>query len=374
MRFGTRLIVDLSLLADNFKKLRLLCPQNEILFMVKSDGYGHGMQQIVQYCLENNLCDEFGCATLAEALKLRSTLIGYQFSLYVFSETGLYDAKFHAYYLEKNIFPVISSMEDLKIFLANEDFKYFPLNLKINTGMNRLGIAVEDIDEVMKILKNKQRPEINHLMSHFACASQSVQKIKKNQNQYDQFLQIKKMFINNNFKLHKTSMANSGAIEQKFALDESHIRPGLILYGPSALTAQMRARTCWNGKNIARLETTVLKSFLVKKGDPLGYGATPCPAAGTILILSIGYGDGFATRYRGAVLGKANLKGKIVGRISMDMAHYLISGEQKSFAVGEKIILWGHSQSEFLEFCDQVNTIPYEVLCQLGSRIPRIYY
>ena len=146
MRFRTRLYVDLSLLADNFEKLKELAPKNEVIFMVKADGYGHGMVPIVHFAITELNIKEFGVATLGEAKKLREELADYEFEIFVFSDIQIESKACQEIFLSHRIIPVISNIEDIQIFLENPDFNNFPIFLKVNTGMNRLGILPEEVD------------------------------------------------------------------------------------------------------------------------------------------------------------------------------------------------------------------------------------
>ena len=192
--------------------------------------------------------------------------------------------------------------------------------------------------------------------------------------QYELFKYLKKKITDAGITIKNTSMANSGAIEQGYALEETHIRPGLILYGPSSLVPKYRSLSKWKGKVISRLETYIINVFKVTKGQPIGYGATPCPGNGTVLIIALGYGDGFSTRFEGAAIKGSGLEGKITGRVSMDMAQIFFKEESKpTFKVGDKFEIWDHTQEKILHFSDQTKTITYELFCQLTNRVPRVY-
>ena len=122
------------------------------------------------------------------------------------------------------------------------------------------------------------------------------------------------------------------------------------------------------------METTIISTFPVRKGDPLGYGAIPCPEDGLIGIVSIGYGDGFLSTYQGAKFLFKGEVARVVGRISMDMAHILFPLSLKNDVhVGETFRIWGKDSEELLDLSDELNRIPYELFCQLSPRIPRVY-
>lgn len=373
MHFRSRLNIKLALLEDNFKKLSILAPNKGVLFMVKADAYGHGVIPIVRLSFEELGVKEFGVATLAEALRLRLELPDSQFEVYVFSDLQLSINENKEIFKQNRIIPVIATLTDLDYFLNERDFNFFPLCLKFNTGMNRLGILAKDVEEVASKIKKSGRKSIHHLMSHFSCASFPITN-ENNQSQMDCFSKIKKVFSENSISIEKTSLANSGAIEQGFGLDESHIRPGLMLYGPSSLNREFRKLSRWTGKNLSTLETYIILTFEIKKGMPIGYGATPCPNDGIIAIIALGYGDGFSTRYQGAHLTHRGHQGLIVGRVNMDMTQVLFPIEaKKDIKIGDNLVIWGNDPKDILNFSDETKTIPYELFCQLTDRVPRIY-
>ncbi len=374
MRFRSRLYVDLARLESNFKLLKELCPSNETLFMVKADGYGHGAVPIVRFSHNEVGVKEFGCATLGEALHLRNEIPDGEFEVYVFSDIQIYLAECAEQYLNRRIIPVISNIEDLDFFLGSSDFKHFPLVLKFNTGMNRLGLDLDQVEEVITKVKKNGRKSIYHLMSHFSSASLSMDKSKKNVEQRERFEKLKSDFMAAGLDLERTSISNSGAIEQKAGLSETHIRPGLMMYGPSSLIPAERANSHWKGEIISRLETYIIRVFPVERGTPIGYGATPVPTDGHVAIIALGYGDGFLTRFQGATIPYKGFDGKIVGRVNMDMAQILFPKEAESvLKAGEIFTVWDHDPERFINFAEQTGTIPYELFCQLTSRVPRIY-
>ena len=373
MRYRSRLVVDLDILSSNLDKLKALAPSNEIMAMVKANAYGHGAVPIVRFACQNLGLKEFGLATLGEAIYLRDELPELDFEAYVFSDVQIALQECKEIYLNRRILPVLSNIEDLSFFLADKDFRHFPLILKFNTGMNRLGIKMDDLDHVANLLKKFGRKTIDHLMSHFACASQSMFKVKMNQKQLENFKRLKSELRARGIQVEKSSFSNSGAIEQKAGLEESHIRPGLMLYGPSSLTLPNR-KGVWSGQMISRLETYIIQTFEVGPGEPIGYGATPCPRNGVVAIVALGYGDGIINRYRGAKIRHNGHVGEIYGRVNMDMAQVFFEQDAVcDLRAGDIMTIWDHDQESFLELAESIDTIPYEIFCQLTPRVPRVY-
>lgn len=373
MRLKTGFHIDLGILKKNVEKLRARAPHNKILFMVKANAYGHGVVPIVRYCVEELGIREFGCAATGEARQLRRELPDLEFDIFVFSDVQLELRFSKELYLNQRILPVISSLNDLEEILQDRDFKFFPLCIKFNTGMNRLGIPFEQNLEVIDLLKKYGRDSVYHLLSHFCCASQSI-KNKRTQLQYERFLNIKQSFQEQGIKIENSSMANSGAIEQNFALEETHIRPGLMLYGPSALNPGVESSLPWQGELIGSFKTYVISSFQVQRGTPVGYGGTIIHDDGTIALLAAGYGDGLPTYCQGAPMFFHNYEGKVFGRVNMDMMQiFFPKSSNCPIKTGDHFLLWGDSRERFDYLCQSLKVIPYELLCLVSSRIPRLY-
>ena len=270
---------------------------------------------------------------------------------------------------------MISDLNDLSYFLSEKKFQNVPLCLKFNTGMNRIGLLQKDLDQIISLLKSHNRQEVFHLMSHFANASLEIKEKSMTSRQYEEFSSIKNQLISSGISISRSSIANSGAIEQGYIFEsESHVRPGILAYGASSLIPPLREKFPWKGKLVSSFKTKILRTFDLSKGDPVGYGAMVVPENCTILVLPIGYGDGFS---RGLVKGKINLGGKIgtfFGRVSMDMMTVMFSREDGlSFQEHDLVSLWSDDPLEITALADHLNTISYEILCQIGERIPREY-
>jgi alanine racemase len=376
MKFRSRLVVNLDHLAYNINQIKKLTPQSNILFMIKADGYGHGMIPIARYAITELDIREFGCATIGEALKLREELNDLEFDIYVFSDIQLELLENVDIYLKRRIIPVISNVSELDYILHTPEFRNFPICLKFNTGMNRLGLDPNDTPLIVNKLKQHGRNSVHHLISHYANASFSMDSNDRNIFQRTRFEEIKKFFRDAGITLERTSQSNSGSIEQKVGLRENsgdtHVRPGLMVYGPSSLNVDVPGS--FEGKLVSKLETYILRTFPVAKGEVVGYNSTPCPEDGLIAILAIGYGDGFFNRYSGAHLYHKGFEGVIIGRVSMDMTHVFFPKEaQDKITAHEIFTIWGQSEGDLKKFCKETQTIPYEVFCSLLPRVPRVY-
>ncbi len=374
MRLRSHLEVNLGLLDQNINHLREITKNSEILFMVKADAYGHGLIPVTKFSHFESGIKEFGCASLGEALSLRREIPDGDFEVYVFSDVNLEDDISTELYVNNRIIPVISDEDNLKLFLNDKEFKRFPLCLKFNTGMNRLGIDYQDVEKVIEIIRLSGRKTINHIMTHFSCASLSMKTNKRNIEQMNRFKEIKSTIKYSGIDILHSSIANSGAIEQGVGLEESHIRPGLMLYGPSSLMPNLAHSSLWNGSNISSLKTNIIKVSEVEKGTPIGYGASACPDSGVMAIVALGYGDGLSTTFTGTDLKIDNKQMKIIGRVNMDMTCLLYKGGKKSdFQIGDSLKIWDHDGYNVSQICKRAKMIPYEVFTSITNRVPKIY-
>jgi alanine racemase len=369
MRNSTELSVNLSHLAFNYALLKKRIPNNQEIFMVKANAYGHGLLEIVQFSYENLGVTEFGCASLGEAMTIRKYLPKLKCQIYVFSDSELKREDCREQYVDYNIFPVIHCLEDLKIVLNDSNLKWLPLTLKFDTGMHRLGMSTDEIDQVIELLKSHDRKEVHHLMTHFASSYLLIKEEDRTHRQYTKFLEVKSEFENAKISIKDTSCANSGAIEQNFGLEHSHVRPGLMLYGPAATGR----KDFWSGKTISTLKTKILKLMPVKKGTPIGYGGHICAKNGFIMYLPIGYGDGFLTFFTGGNLKVEGKTAKVLGRVNMDLTALFFEVLPLGVKAESEIIIWNDSEFDISELSTQMKTIPYQLFTAITSRVPRRY-
>ena len=374
MRSNRRLLISLNHLAFNFQELKKICPDNQVLFMVKADAYGHGAVPMVNFCFEELGIGEFGCASFSEAMLLRKSLPGRNFTTYIFSDFDLSDETQRDGIVSQNIIPVIFNWRDLDIYLQEKQFGKTPLCLKFNTGMNRLGFSHSEAEKVADRLLKEGRKSVQHLMTHLACADRSVQTHPGSQQQLKRFKEIKAIFRAKGVAIDSSSCANSGLIEQREGIrEDSHVRPGLMLYGPSALAEKTTLKhSRWQGKNISQLEALIIKVQSVEVGSTIGYGEYKLSRAGELAIISLGYGDGFTNSFQGIKFGRDQAIGEVVGQVNMDMV-YLLFPPGTALQEGESFVLWDHHPQSIYKLSRETGIIIYQLFCQLTARISRQY-
>jgi alanine racemase len=367
MRHSSYLEVNLDLLGQNFERIQSLAPKAEVLPMVKSDAYGNGIIPISEFLVREHKVKTLGCASLGEALHLLKSSPGLKAQLLVFSDNEIQNEKLRQSYLDHNIVPVLHHRSHLEVMVRDSSLFKIPLILKVNTGMNRLGLSLEDLEEYLPLLKKRG---VRHLLTHFARATDLLKADDKTHRQYDEFKKMQKFLKDAGVEIEKTSVSNSGAIEQEFGINETYVRPGLMLYGPPSVLQPI----IWKGHQTSRLVTKVLTSFQVKKGTPIGYGVNVADKDCFMVIIPMGYGDGLIAYGSGTKLSINGQPGKIFGRINMDMAFIQFDPAAEKDIKNEDVVeLWNHDNHVITDIATQNKTIPYQLMCGISSRIPRIY-
>ncbi len=366
MRHSSYLEINLSLLASNVEKIKKLSGKATPIPMVKANAYGNGIVPIARFLVQELGFKKIGVAALGEALEIFKECPGLDTEIMVFSDTEVHDDKLREAYKNFNITPVLQQRSDLESILNDSQMNHLPLVIKINSGMNRLGFNLEELSAITPQLKKRG---VKHLLSHFATSFYVKKEGDKIERQYEEFRKIKKLLIDSGIEVQETSIANSGAIEQKIAIDETYVRPGLMLYGPHSVEPKI-----WDGHQISRLVTKVIKTFPIKKGTPAGYGVNVAGEHGFMIVIALGYGDGFTTFMSGVELTINGYKGRVFGRVNMDLAFIMFdSSVEGKIKVDDVVEIWGHNDQNITNIADQIKTHAYQMMCGITSRIPRIY-
>jgi len=365
MRHTSFLEINLRLLQENLTKISTLSSA-EIIPMVKANAYGNGLVPISQFLSLESGVSKLGCASLGEALEINQSCPDIKSEILVFSDTEMLNPEMHEAYQNFRITPVIHQKAELDVFLRSEVFKRVPLVLKLNTGMNRLGLTLDELREIAPKLKGRG---VDHLMTHFACSYYASKEGDKTSRQLAAFNEAQEILKSAGVEVRATSLANSGAIEQKIATNETYVRPGLMLYGPYSVEPRI-----WDGHQISRFVTKVLKVFRVKKGTPVGYGVNVASEDGVMVVLPVGYGDGILTFASGTILTIKGMRCKIFGRVNMDMTFLMFPPEAEGkFRTDEAIEIWNHDNRVISDIANQMKTHTYQLMCAISNRIPRIY-
>ncbi len=348
--------IDLTALQHNLNVVRSKVKARSILAMIKSNAYGHGLIQVASAL---NQADAFGVATLAEAELLRDAGINHP----IVVMSGFFSASELPYFVNQNLTAVIHHDWQIDILQKTPGIKPLNVWLKIDTGMHRLGFSKEVAESAHKRLHHLEwvnRPIA--VMTHLADAENKDQSFTHQQ-------------LNDFFKLTSqlpgpTSIANSAAI---LAIRDSWadwVRPGIMLYGVSPFTGRVGEDE--GLRPVMTLSSRIIAIKSLKRGDRIGYnGVWQCPEDMPVGVVAMGYGDGYPRHARCNTPTLVNgVVCPLVGRVSMDLLTIDLRPNPKA-TVGDEVILWGKGLP-VETIADYSDTIAYELLCNLTSRVEQL--
>ena len=351
--------IDTRALRGNLARLRAAAPGARVMAVIKANAYGHGQ---VPTALALSGADAFAVARIEEAVALRSAGITQPIVLL----EGIVNAGQLAEAAQFQLELVVHDPGQVALLEAFRGSHRFSLWLKVDTGMNRLGLRPEQFSAAWQRLAALQpRPLALRVLTHLASADE-----RNGAQTAEQLARLAPLLADLAAAglEPEVSVANSAAI---LSLPETHrqwVRPGLALYGASPFAGERGAQL--GLAPAMTLLTTVIACRELKAGERVGYGATWQAQRPTQLaILAGGYGDGLLRSLpNGAPVWMAGQRVPMVGRISMDMLAVDVTGIA-GVHVGTQAELWGtHLPVE--ELAQLAGTIPYELLCGVSQRVP----
>lgn len=345
---NSRVLIDHSALKHNFQCVKQLAPDSKVMPVIKADAYGHGMADVA---MQLDQADAYAVAMLGEAVALREA--GVSKPIVVFH--GYEDMEQLQQMAHLQLQPAIHHLSQLQL-LESYSGAGLDVWLKIDTGMHRLGIALEQVDDY--VAKLSRHPSINgfSMMSHFANADVPDNSLNT--------AQIENMLKANNTVGAECSLANSAAV---CALSNSHldwVRPGIMLYGASPLTGV--SAESLGLQPVMRFESRLISVQHLHADDAIGYGSSwRCPQDMAIGIVPVGYGDGYPRHAsNGTPVAVNGVRTSLIGRVSMDSLYVDIRGMDAE--VGDPVELWGDTVPVD-EVAQSAATIAYELLCAAGN-------
>ncbi|CAG5078656.1 alanine racemase [Parvicella tangerina] len=357
----SKLTIDLGALRNNVKAYQqLLSKDVKLLCMVKAFGYGSGSKEIGLTLEECNV-DYLGVAYADEGKRLRMDKID--------TPTIVMNAKKSSFdtIIDYELEPSIYSFRQLNDFiraLIDLDIKSYPIHIKIDTGMRRLGFMTEDVEELISTLSSQPEVRVKSIFSHLAASDDPKEDLFTNK-QIQQFQYVcHKIESGVGYDCIKHILNTSG-IERFPHAQMDMVRLGLGMYG---VTKGLPAI-----ENVGVLTTNISQVKNVKKGESIGYGRAQFALKDmTIGVIPIGYADGFS---RNLSCGKGHVwvngcLAKVVGNVCMDMT--MIDLTDIPAKEGDEIEIFGKNRSIY-ELSEEMETIPYEVLTSISKRVQRVY-
>ncbi|MBB5637472.1 alanine racemase [Pedobacter cryoconitis] len=361
---GTVMEIDLNALASNLKFYKSkLAPGVKVMAMVKAFSYGSGSFEIANL-LQYHQVDYLAVAYADEGIALRKA--GITLPVMVMSPEPFAFEAILKYKLE----PELYNMEILKAFIAflPETQQAYPVHIKIDTGMHRLGFEEPDLAELLPLLNQTKKIKVVSAFSHLA-ASEDEKHDEFTGYQLQTYLHLStalRKSLGYDFIRH---ISNTSAITRHPEAQLDMVRIGIGLYGyDSGLKDQTGLRT------VAVLKTTITQIKNVGPKDTIGYGRWGVlPDGGTTATVKIGYADGYRRSFSNGV-GKMLVNGKsapVIGTIAMDMCMLDVTGLDAK--TGDEVIIF-NNELTIADLAEQIGTIPYEILTNISQRVKRIYF
>jgi alanine racemase len=360
----TILEVNLNALASNLQFYRSkLQPQTKVMAMVKAFSYGSGSFEIANL-LQYHKVDYLAVAYADEGIALRKA--GITLPIMVMSpEPSAFEAM-----VKHELEPEIYSSSILRSFLnfLPAYTKDFPIHLKLDTGMHRLGFEERDLPSLLELLKDQEAIHIVSIFSHLVASDDPLHDEFSTQ-QLQLFNQLyEKISKHLNYSPIKHALNTSG-ITRWPAAQMDMVRIGIGLYGFDSALIQNRGL-----QTVAVLKTTVTQVRQIAPGDTIGYSRKGImPQGGKIATVKIGYADGYSRSF-GNGTGKMKINGQLVptiGSICMDMCMLDVTG--LNVKIGDEVIVFD-AEHTIVELARQANTIPYEILTNISQRVKRVYF
>ena len=359
----SRLELDLSGCRDNYKYFRgLLKPQTKMLVLVKANAYGHGAVEFAKMMTEAG-ADYLAVAYPVEGMELREAGI-HKPILVLTAGTDFFNE-----IIDNNLEPSIPNTSALDILcktLEERDIRNFPIHIKLDTGMHRLGFMTSELAELEDYLSKTDRVRVKSIFSHLAASDEpdnddftlgQIELFQQNAGALSDSLGYKPMW----------HILNSAGIERFPQYQFDMVRLGIGIYGISALPGVQLAP-------VASLKCKILQIKHLKPEDgTVGYGrhGKIAPEGTVTATIPVGYADGI-DRLLGCGRASFLLNGKrvpTIGNICMDMCMLDITGVEAK--VGDTVTIFG-KEPTISELAEILGTIPYEILTSVPRRIERV--
>ena len=362
----TVLEIDLNALAHNLKEYqKLVTPSTRIMAMVKAFSYGSGGAEIAGVLQYHNT-DYLAVAYADEGMELVKAGITLPIMVMNAEESSFQSI------VSYNLQPVIYSFDVLHKFenyLKEEGIKSYPIHLEIETGMNRLGFALNQIENLAKHIASSSLFQVQSVFSHLAASDDPFHDgfTKQQSEWFGKAVQVLKQYISYPFLKH---ISNSAAIVRHPQFQMDMVRLGIGLYG-----VEVDNEKSLELIPVATLRSTIAQLKQLKAGETVSYNRKGVVGRDSVVAtVRIGYADGYSRQF-GNGHGKMLVNGKlapVIGTVCMDMTMLDVT-DIENVNEGDDVIIFGQ-QLAVQEVAEWINTIPYEIMTSVSQRVKRIYF
>lgn len=345
--------IDLAALRHNHAVARRHAGAAHVWCVVKANGYGHGLPRVVAALAD--IADGFALIELENAIALRQAGLRQP----ILMLEGCYSAAELPLYAEHGLIPVVHRPEQVAWLAAASLPGRLPVYLKLNTGMNRLGLEADELHAALAVLGTVAHVGDVTLMTHFADADEA-------RGIGAQMARLNALRAGLSYPL---CLANSAALLRFPEAVADQVRPGIMLYGSSPFP-QLHSAEALGLLPVMTLQSELIAVRSLQAGDAIGYGGNFVASAPMrIGVVACGYGDGYP---RHAPTGTPVLVGgrktRTLGRVSMDKLCVDLDGLPDA-DVGTPVVLWGAGLPAD-DVAASAGTVSYELFCALAARVP----
>ena len=363
--------IDLDAIYENVKNAKaLLKKDTKMMAIVKADGYGHGAVEVARQIDE--LVDAYGVAILEEGIELRKAGFTKPILILGYTPKPLYPAMIR-YDIATAVFTMEMAKEISDTAVAMH--KNANIHIKLDTGMSRIGFAItKESKEIIEQIAKLPGIEIKGCFSHFARMDEK-DKTKANE-QFAKFTKMVNALEKDGVDLGIRHISNSAGIMEAPEVQMDMVRNGICLYGlyPSEEVQKERLPL----KPAMELKAYVSYVKTLEPGVEIGYGGTYTTTKKTrVATIPVGYADGYSRCLSGK--GSVLIHGKkapILGRVCMDQFMVDVT-DIDNVCVGDRVTLFGKDGDSCItieEISAMAHSFNYEFVCDIGKRIPRVYY
>jgi len=360
--------ISLSALTHNFEEVTRRANGRKVLAVVKANAYGHGLVPVARHLLGRG-AHMLGVALVEEGRELREA--GIEAPILVMGPVFPEQADAVA---ALRLTPALSNNTVARALddAARKRSRRIAVHVKIDTGMSRTGVSPEAAPDLIRGMNSLDGIVVEGLMTHFADADLRDKAFAAQQ--MERFENLIRTLTDQGISIPLRHAANSASILDYPRALFTMVRPGLMLYGYDPVEGNA------SGAALQPVLSLVTRIFLLKKlpaGTPISYGRTFVTGRESLIAtIPIGYADGFSRSLSNC--GEALVRGArvpVTGRVCMDMTMLDVT-DVPGVREGDEVVLIGSSGSERITAADlaaKTGTIPYEVLCGISSRVPRIF-
>ena len=361
----TVLEINLNSISHNYNFFRAkMKPSIKMMVMVKAFGYGNGGAEIASL-LEFHHVDYLGVAFADEGIALKN--YGIKTPIMVMNPENSSFASIIKYQLEPEIYSLNGLQHFLKI-AQEKGIQNYPIHIKIDTGMHRLGFENKNIETLISILKNTNLVEVKSILSHLATSDDPVH-FEFAKYQIQLFEQITTRLMQALDITILRHILNTSGISNFPDAQFDMVRLGIGLYGVSNDAEEQKKLEL-----VGTLKSVISQIRTINAGETVGYGRRfVAQKTTTMATIPIGYADGIARAWGNGVgyVTVNNCKAPIIGSICMDML--MIDISEINCVEGDTVVVFGKNPS-VIEMAKSQNTIPYEILTSISQRVKRVFY